>query len=71
MEHLLNLKDLVSSLLYSLIGMVLFSIAFIIFDKLTPGDLWSEILVKQNRAAAMVVGALIIGISIIIGLSIH
>jgi uncharacterized membrane protein YjfL (UPF0719 family) len=71
MENLLNMKDLVASLVFSLVGLVLFSLAFYIIDKLTPGNLWCEILEKQNRAAAIVVGALIIGLAIIIGLSIH
>lgn len=71
MENIIHLKDLASSVIYSLIGLVLFGIAFFIFDRITPGKLWQEILEKQNTAAAIVVGALIIGISIIVGLAIH
>jgi uncharacterized membrane protein YjfL (UPF0719 family) len=50
---------------------VLFGVSFFIFDKVTPGDLKKEILEKHNMAAAIVVAALILGISIIVGLSIH
>lgn len=71
MDNLVNMKDVVGSILYSLIGLVLFSLAYVIFDKLTPGDLSSEILEKQNIAAAILVGALLIGIAIIVGMSIH
>jgi uncharacterized membrane protein YjfL (UPF0719 family) len=71
MENLVNAKDLVSSVIFSFFGLCLFGLAFYIFDKLTPGDLGSEILEKQNDAAAIVVAALIIGISIIVGLAIH
>lgn len=71
MENIIHLKDLAGSLIYSLIGLILFGVAFFIFDKMTPGELWHEILEKQNTAAAIVVGALIIGISIIVGLAIH
>ena len=71
MENLINLKDVVSSVIFSLFGLVLFGVAFYVFDKLTPGDLGDEILEKQNTAAAIVVAALIIGISIIVGLSVH
>ncbi len=71
MEHLLNLRDLVASVVFSFFGLILFGIAFFIFDKITPGDLGDEILEKQNVAAAIVVAALVIGISIIVGMSIH
>ena len=71
MEQFINMKDMVASVVFSVFGLVLFGIAFYIFDKLTPGDLWDEILEKQNTAAAIVVAALVIGISIIVGLAIH
>lgn len=71
MENIIHLKDLAGSLIYSLVGLILFGVAFFIFDRITPGKLWQEILEKQNTAAAIVVGALIIGISIIVGLAIH
>lgn len=71
MENIIHLKDLAGSLIYSFVGLILFGVAFFIFDRITPGKLWQEILEKQNTAAAIVVGALIIGISIIVGLAIH
>jgi uncharacterized membrane protein YjfL (UPF0719 family) len=71
MEHLINVKDVVASLVFSCLGLVMLGIAFYLFDKLTPGELWHEILEKQNVAAAIVVGALAIGLSMIIALSIH
>ncbi len=71
MENFIHLKDIVSSVIFSLFGLVMFGIAFVIFDKMTPGDLGEEILAKQNVAAAIVMGALAVGISIIIGLAIH
>jgi len=71
MENLINAKDVVGSILYSLIGLVLFGLAFYLFDKITPGDLACEILEKKNTAAAILVGALMLGIAIIVGSSIH
>lgn len=71
MENLINFKDVVSSIIFSFFGLVLFGVGFYIFDKLTPGNLTDEILEKKNNAAAIVVAALIIGISIIVGLSVH
>jgi uncharacterized membrane protein YjfL (UPF0719 family) len=71
MEAFINIKDVVSSMLFTLLGLVLFGLGFIVFDRITPGDLRKEILEKQNSAAAIVVAALILGIAIIVGMSIH
>lgn len=71
METFINVKDVVSSIVFSFIGLIILGIAFIILDKLTPANLSVEILEKQNIAAAILVGALIIGLSLIIAMSIH
>ncbi len=71
MDAFINLKDVTGSILFSLLGLILFTIAFVVFDRITPGNLWKEILETQNTAAAIVVAALVIGISIIVGMSIH
>lgn len=71
MENLFNMKDFISSVIYSVFGLVMFGVAFYVFDKVTPGDLKDEILGKKNVAAAIVIGAMVLGISIIIGLAIH
>ncbi len=71
METIINVKDVVGSIVFSLLGLILFAVAFYVFDRITPGDLWKEILEKQNTAAAIIVGALVIGISIIVAMSIH
>ena len=39
-------------MLYALIGVVIFWLCFVIVDKITPYDLWREIVEKQNRALA-------------------
>ncbi|RYF67484.1 MAG: DUF350 domain-containing protein [Comamonadaceae bacterium] len=59
------------TLLYALIGIAIFWIAFVIIDKITPYDLWLEIVEKQNRALGMVVAAMCLGISIIVAAAIH
>ncbi len=71
MEAFINAKDVINSVIFSLLGLILFALAFYVFDRITPGDLWKEILEKQNMAAAVIVGALVIGISIIVAMSIH
>ncbi|SFM30398.1 DUF350 domain-containing protein [Variovorax sp. OV329] len=59
------------SLVYALIGVVVFWVCFVVIDKLTPYNLWNEIVEKQNRALALVVAAMCLGISIIVAAAIH
>ena len=59
------------SILYAVIGVVVFWVCFIIVDKITPYDLWREIVEKQNKALAMVVAAMCLGISVIVAAAIH
>ncbi len=62
---------ILGSLLYAVIGVVVFWVCFLIIDKLTPVDLWAEIVEKQNKALGMVVAAMCLGISIIVAAAIH
>jgi putative membrane protein len=59
------------SILYALIGVLMFWLSFVLIDKLTPYKLWEEIVEKQNRALALVVAAMALGISIIVAAAIH
>lgn len=46
-------------------------ICFVIVDKLTPYDLWLEIVEKKNVALAIVVGAMCIAIGMIVATAVH
>jgi len=59
------------SMLYAVIGVGVFWISFVIVDKLTPYDLWEEIVEKKNMALAIVVGATAIAIGLIVAAAIH
>ncbi len=54
------------SMLFALLGVAVFWLCFVIVDKLTPYDLWGEIVEKQNLALAIVVGAMCIAIGLIV-----
>lgn len=64
-------KYLIASLVYSLVGIVVLGLTFWFFEKITPENLWKEILEKQNIALAIVAAALMLSISIIISSAIH
>jgi putative membrane protein len=59
------------SILYALIGVLVFWLGFVLIDKLTPYDLWAEIVEKQNRALAIVVAGMCIGIALIVAAAIQ
>ena len=67
----LNPNAIVNSLLYSLIGVAIFWIAFTVIDKLTPYNLWGQIVHEKNVALAIVVGALAIAIGLIVAAAIR
>ncbi len=62
---------ILGSVMFALIGVVIFWLCFIIIDKITPYDLWGEIVEKQNVALGMVVAAMSLGICIIVAAAIH
>ena len=59
------------SILYALIGVAVFWGAFRIMDMVTPYNLWEELVEKQNVALGIVVGAMALGISIIVAAAVH
>lgn len=63
--------SVLASLVYALMGVTVFWLCFVIIDKITPYDLWGEIVEKQNVALALVVAAMSLGICIIVAAAIH
>ena len=59
------------SMLYALIGVLIFWICFVIVDKVTPYNLWQEIVEKKNLALAIVVGSMCIAIGLIVSAAVH
>ncbi len=59
------------SMLYALIGVLVFLICFVIVDKLTPYQLWTQIVEEKNVALAIVVGSIAIAIGLIVAAAIH
>jgi uncharacterized membrane protein YjfL (UPF0719 family) len=59
------------SILYAMIGVFVFWLSFVIVDKITPYDLWGEIIEKKNVALAIVVGSMAIALGLIVAAAIH
>ena len=69
--EMLKPGTVLASLVFALIGVAVFWLCFVIIDKITPYDLWGEIVEKQNVALALVVAAMSLGICVIIAAAIH
>ena len=61
---------LVSSVVFAGIGLVVFSIAFVLMIKVTPFSVRKESEEDQNTALAIIMAGVIIGISLIISAAI-
>ena len=64
-------KTLVAALAFSLLGIMLFALAFLIIVKVTPFSLRKEIEEDQNTALGIIIGSVIIGIALIVSSAIH
>jgi len=67
----IQLTNVVNALVYAAIGIVIFGAAFLIIDKFTPYNLWKEIVQEHNTALAILLGAMSLGICIIIASAVH
>jgi len=62
---------LIGSFVYSLLGILFVMVTFVVIDKLTPGNLWKELIEERNQAIATVVAAMILAIAIIVASAMH
>jgi putative membrane protein len=69
MDQLLNL--VVTTLVFSLVGIVLFALAFLIIVKIAPFSTRKEIEDDQNIALAILIGSVILGIAMIVASAVH
>ncbi len=68
---LLNYKYIVDAIVYSGIGILILLFVFWLIEKITPENLWNQIIEKQNTALAILAAAFMIAIAIIIASAIH
>ena len=66
-----HIGTVVNAIVFALIGIVLFVATFVVIDKATPFHLWNEIVKDKNVALAILLGAMSIGLCIIIAAAVH
>lgn len=66
-----HFESFINAFVYAMLGIVIFALSFIIWDKLTPYDLWKEIVEKNNMSLAIMVGFMSLGMCIIIAAAVH
>jgi putative membrane protein len=59
-------EAVLATIVFGIVGIVLAIVGFKMFDWATPGNLQEEVLQKNNLAAAIVAGAFVIGICIVV-----
>jgi len=70
--NLTNLgHSLLAEALYAVVGILIFGVAFWLMDAVTPFSIRKEIEDDQNTALAILMGAVIIGIALIISAAVH
>jgi len=67
----LSENSIVSALLFSAMGLLLFGLAFFVIVKVSPFSIRKEIEEDQNTSLGIIIGAVIIGISLIISAAIQ
>ncbi len=67
----IDVGSILGALIYSAIGIVLFALAFLVIVKISPFSIRKEIEEDQNTSLGIIIGAVIIGISMIISAAVH
>jgi putative membrane protein len=63
--------NVIAALVFALLGITVLVVSLILFDRLTPYRLWKEIIDEHNTALAILIGAIALGMSIIVAAAIH
>jgi len=65
------LPVLITTIVFVLLGLITFALAFFVITKVTPFSVRKEIEDDQNTALAIVIGSVILGTALIIAAAIH
>ena len=71
MTGITPIAAVLNAVVYAFLGIIVFWLSFVVIDRVTPYHLWKEILEDHNVALAIVIGAMSLGICLIIAAAIH
>lgn len=61
---------LLAAVVFSIVGIIVFFLVLLLMDKVTPFSIIKEIIDEHNQAVAIIVAAIVVGISLIIAAAI-
>jgi uncharacterized membrane protein YjfL (UPF0719 family) len=64
-------KNLAGAFVYTVFGVVVFAVAFVVMTKLTPFSVRKEIEDDQNTSLAIIMGSVVIGLALIIAAAVR
>jgi len=68
---MINISFVANAVVFAFLGVIIFWVSFQVIDLMTPYKLWKEIIEEKNSSLAIVVGAMSLGICLIIAAAIH
>jgi uncharacterized membrane protein YjfL (UPF0719 family) len=72
MLNAIQINYIIASVIFSILGIIILVLAFVIIDWLTPQtQIWKEITERKNLAVAVLAGSFMLAIAIIISAAIH
>ena len=68
---MINISFVTNAVVFAFLGVIIIWVSFLVIDLITPYKLWKELIEERNSALAIVVGAMSLGICLIIAAAIH
>jgi uncharacterized membrane protein YjfL (UPF0719 family) len=65
------LRTFVSTVIYTVFGVIVFAIAFAVMVKVSPFSIRKELEADHNTAVAILISSVILGLAIIIAAAVH
>lgn len=65
------LRGVVATLVFGVVGLVLFALAFVLMCRIAPFSVKKEIAEDQNTALAVLMGSVLLGMALIVAAALH
>lgn len=65
------LRTFISTVIYTVFGVIVFAIAFAVMVKVSPFSIRKELEADHNTAVAILISSVILGLAIIIAAAVH